>query len=188
MQPTAKLAFAANKPPYLSGTEDALKSRMIVVPFDLKLEEHGTDGTVSTIDWQLKEKLASELPGILNRCLEALRGFVRRTPRKIHRASVSYHAMNEIMRDSDPVEAWIQDSLAIIKLDEQAPWVKLNDLYENYKADSDDEYTNAASFSRKVRQKLDRKIEIIRGVENGKKFTFIRGVVLRDDAKITTEF
>ncbi|MFN8741521.1 MAG: phage/plasmid primase, P4 family [Pirellula sp.] len=187
MRPTAKLAFAANKPPYLSGTEDALKSRLIVVPFDLKLEEHGTDGTASKIDWQLREKLKAELPGILNLCLLALRDFVLRIPRKIHCADISYKAMNEIMRDSDPVESWIQDSLDVVPL-ETAKWVSINEIFLHFKEDSQDEYLTIISFSRRLRQKLGNKIIEDRVMKDGKRQRLIRGVVLRSEALNQPDF
>lgn len=185
MKPTAKLAFAANKPPYLSGTEDALKSRMIVVPFNLKLEEHSTEGTQSRIDWQLQEKLQKELPGILNRALEALRNFVRRTPRKIYRAKASFAAMNEIMRDSDPIEAWIQDNIEVVSSEKGTA---LEELFLNFKEESQDEYTTVVHFSRKLRQKLGDKVDIQRLAKNGKKARFVRGVVFRKEAQNTPDF
>lgn len=187
MRATAKLAFAANKPPYLSGTEDALKSRMIVVPFDLKLEEHGEDGTSSRIDWQLKDKLKRELPGILNRCLEALRNFVRRTPRKVHRAKVSYEAMNEIMRDSDAVEAWLQDCIEFVPI-QSAPWVSFNELFLHFKQESGDDFLNEKHFSRRVRQKCGTKIEADRVMNGGVRRTMIRGIVIKKDAVQIPEF
>lgn len=187
MRPTAKLAFAANKPPYLSGTEDALKSRLIVVPFDLKLEEHGTEGTASKIDWQLREKLKAELPGILNVCLAALRDFVRRTPRKIHCADVSYKAMNEIMRDSDVIESWLQDCVEFIPAP-LAPWVSLNELFLHFKQESGDEFLNEKHFSRRVRQKCGAKIEADRVMNGGVRRTMIRGIIIKKDAAQIPEF
>lgn len=188
MRATAKLAFAANKPPYLSGTEDALKSRMIVVPFDLKLEDHGSDQTTSRTDWQLKSKLIAELPGILNMVLDALRSFVRRTPRKIHRAKVSYQAMNDIMRDSDPVEAWMQDALEIIPIDETSKGVSIQALFDSFREETSDDYLNLSHFGRRVRQKLGNKIDTRRGTENGKKCAFILGVKLRTSFQTTVEY
>jgi len=187
MKPTAKLAFAANKPPSLSGTEDALKSRMIVVPFDLNLEDHGTTETTSRIDWKLKEKLQSELPGILNVVLRSLEDFLKRTPRKIYRAAASHHAMNLIMRDSDPIEEWLQDSTQLVKLS-VAQWVSIDDLFLNFKDEPREEYMNEKWFAKKLRQKLGTKIEIERKQHNGRRGWFIRGVVLRSDAKRVDEF
>lgn len=187
MRPTAKLAFAANKPPLFSGTEDALKSRMIVVPFDLKLEEHGADGTDSRIDFKLKEKLRDELPGILNRVLAALSDFVCRTPRKIYRSSVSHHAMNEIMRDSDTLEAWVQECTKNVQISD-AVYSKVNELYLHFKEETEDEFYTLPTFGKNLRQKMGSKVKFARIRDGGKRVSVVHGLVLRDDVLETPDF
>ena len=56
--PTHTLAIASNWRPRLDTVDDAIKRRVMLVPFDLKLEDHEKDPT-------LKSKLAQEYPGIL---------------------------------------------------------------------------------------------------------------------------
>lgn len=132
MKPTAKLIFASNTPPVMSA-EDALKSRMIVVPFELRLEEHSSDATNSVIDWRLGEKLRAELPGILNLVLKHLRDFAVRSPRKIHRSVTSQTAMNEIMRDSDHIERWVQDRVTFLDSPSGGQGYATTELYEDFK-------------------------------------------------------
>lgn len=187
MQPTAKLVFAANKPPYFSGTEDALKSRMILVPFDLKLEEHSQEGTQSAIDWQLSDKLKDELPGILNLVLLHLSSFVRRTPRKIYRSKIGHAAMNEIMKDSDTVEKWLQECVDVVALDKSEP-LNLPDLFLNFKNETGDEFTNEVHFSRRLRQKLGDKIRVERRMKNGARNTLILGLKFKHDALLMVDF
>ena len=56
--PTHTLAIASNWRPRLDTIDDAIKRRILLVPFDLKLEDHEKDSN-------LKDKLLMELPGIL---------------------------------------------------------------------------------------------------------------------------
>lgn len=133
MLPTAKLVFAANNPPTFAGTEDALKSRMIIVPFDMKLEEHGETETTSTTDWQMNAKLREELSGILNLALEHLRNFVTRTPRKIHRNAEGREMVMELMRDSDPVERWIYERVKFLPHHDGNPPIGVGQLYLDFK-------------------------------------------------------
>ena len=186
MTPTAKLCFAANKPPYLSGTEDAIRSRMIVVPFDLKLEDHGEDGTISKIDFTLLDKMKDEMSGILNLVLAALGDFVRRTPRKIHRSAISYQATNVILRDSDPFEEFCQDFL--VKSDE---WVVLEEMFLVFKDCFEVEYFTTNVFSRKLRNKFGTAIEVRRDWVRDSKTrgkNLVRGVKLNPHCTPEAEF
>ena len=95
--------------------------------------------------------------------------------------------MNEIMRDSDPVEAWIQDCLEIIPL-KLGNDVSLSELFLHFKEESQDEFITIVHFSRRLRQKLGDKIVIERHQKEGEKARMVRGVVLRNDAVNRPDF
>lgn len=159
MRATAKLVFAANKPPHLTGTEDAIKARMIVVPFELELEKHGDTATESKIDWTLTDKMRAELPGILNLCLGALRDFVAREPRKLYRSATTHSAMNEIMRDSDYVEAWFQDCVKFLPNPTDGNGISIDELFGHFKAyhGNQDRFIEQNPFSKRLKAKLGKK-------------------------------
>lgn len=177
MRATAKLIFAANKPPILSGTESAIKSRMIIVPFDLQLEDHSETETVSKIDWELVSKMKAEMPGILNLCLSALNDFVRRSPRKIYRSVHSHVAMNEIMRDSDAIEAWVQDYIEYLPNPTDGPGINLADLYNHFMGCQGETYKmEMAWFARRLRHRLGSKCDVQRVRILGKQTQILRGI------------
>lgn len=66
----AKLIFAANEIPASKDAEEGFFRRFIVVPFDYYVPDE-------KIDHDLHNKLASELAGILNLCLDAYRRLVK---------------------------------------------------------------------------------------------------------------
>lgn len=171
MRTTAKLIFAANKPPVLPGSESAIKARMIVVPFDLQLEDHGETTNVSRIDWKLLDKMKAELPGILNLCLDALRNFVQRTPRKIHRSAISLTAMNEIVRDSDPIESWFQDYIEVLPSRDAGAGIQLASLYAHFKSvqSNPDKAMEAHWFARRLRSKLGNRCTVTQQLISGRR-------------------
>jgi P4 family phage/plasmid primase-like protien len=179
MRPTAKLIFSSNVLPTFSGSEDALKSRLIVVPFDLRLEVHGAEETISKIDWQLGEKMKGELPGILNLVLRSLKEFTQRRPRKIYRSKVGHDAMNEIMRDSDLVERWIQDCVEFLPTPGEGPGLLALDLYAAFKqyAQGETQYIpEYNSFSRRLRSKFGNQSLVTRQQNSGKRDTVFFGI------------
>lgn len=181
MKPTAKLVFASNSAPNLGGAEDALKSRMILVPFDLKLEEHGDSATSSQIDWQIIPKMKAELPGILNLVITHLRNFVLRTPRKVYRSSITHHAMNEIMRDSDHIERWVQDRITFLPNPKEGSGFTTAELYEDFKKylGSETEYVPELNpFARRLRSKLGNKCAVTQKQIDGKRSQTYTGISL----------
>lgn len=171
MKPTAKLIFASNTPPVLSA-EDALKSRMIVVPFELRLEEHTEDTTTSRIDFNLGEKLRSELPGILNLVLTHLREFAARSPRKLHRSVTSQTAMNEIMRDSDHIERWVQDRVTFLPTASEGQGYSATELYLDFKSylgNDTDFPPEFITFMRRLAARMGNRCDVKRRVISGKR-------------------
>jgi putative DNA primase/helicase len=60
--PTYKIALVGNHKPRISGTDDGIWRRFLLVDWPVKIPKEKQDAT-------LKDKLAAELPGILNWCI-----------------------------------------------------------------------------------------------------------------------
>src|SRR5439155_19923402 len=61
---TARFTVLANKMPYMPDASNAIVSRLLVIPFEKSFR--GQE------DPTLRDRLLTELPGVLNRTLEAL--------------------------------------------------------------------------------------------------------------------
>jgi putative DNA primase/helicase len=96
-QPTFKLFILANHTPRLHTVDEAIKSRLHLVPFDYEIP-------VEDRDAKLREKLKAEMPGILrwaiNGCLEWQRDGLK--PAAAVRA-----ATDEYIRAEDPLADWM---------------------------------------------------------------------------------
>ena len=89
----AKLLFAFNEMPSIKSTVANLR-RWLLVKFNVHIPEEEADTT-------LGEKLAMELPGILNLVLSVLPGLLQR--RKFSKCEEIDRAVNELEFDNDPV-------------------------------------------------------------------------------------
>lgn len=160
MRCAIKQLIISQREPTIPASDDATRSRLILVPFDLRLEDGRGDGK-SLINTRLTDDLAGELPGILNLAIAALRGFLAKSPRKIHRGAESLEALNEVLRDSDTVERWLQDCVDLVP-DSTTP-AALEGLYANYKSTVDDGYAVPMNFfSARLRGKYGKRIRISR--------------------------
>ena len=121
IQPTAKLLIATNSLPRFGDKTQAVWRRILLVPFDLTLEEK----------YQIKgkaEQLKRELPGILN---WALIGLDRLNVKGFTDPQGQRELMEEYRRDTDPARAFLmdhyQDSL-------NGTYVPCADVYKAYRA------------------------------------------------------
>lgn len=93
----AKLLFAFNEMPNIKSTEANMR-RWILVKFDVHISEEQAD-------MELGEKLAHELPGILNLILSVLPDLIKR--KKFSKCEAITHAVREMEYDNDPVLQFI---------------------------------------------------------------------------------
>jgi putative DNA primase/helicase len=115
-KPTLKLMISGNHTPVIKGTDEGIWRRVNVVPFLAKIEK---------IDPNLTDKLESELPGILNWCIEGwklyqLKGIV--IPRAVTNETSKYRS------DMDVIGQWIDDCLD----DAFGMRLHLKDMYSSY--------------------------------------------------------
>lgn len=146
--PTHKLIVAANHQPEIRGTDYAIWRRIHLVPFTVEIptEERDTE---------LPEKLARELPGILNWALAGCQEWQRDglgVPAAVEEATASYRA------EQDVLGAFIEDRCVV---DPQA-WVASNTLYSTYGS-----WCEASGTYRAAPQKFGRELSE-RGFERGK--------------------
>lgn len=161
MRPTAKLVFASNVRPKLEGAGQALASRMILVPFNMQLENY-RDGTKSKVDAKLLSRMKEELPGILNLALERVRLQADAPFYRVHRAVESQEEVRQIFVESDPMESWLEDECQL----SPAAKTATKDLYASYKRYMEEnhprEYLQAIrQFSSSLAGKLHGKVERI---------------------------
>lgn len=157
MRNISKLIFASNSAPVLEGTQQAILSRMIVVPFDLRLEDSRTGE--SKTRHELPAQLRAELPGILNLALRSLREVLARKPVKIWRGDESKAALNEIVLDSDALERFVQERLVT----KPEAVTELKRLWEAYQGTFEIESKKYAgsdrTFSKRLREKFGSRIQ-----------------------------
>jgi putative DNA primase/helicase len=91
--PTFKIWLATNHRPEIRGTDHAIWRRIRLIPFNVIIPDDRQDG-------QLPDKLAAELPGILNwavrGCLEWQRDGLR-PPDEVMRATAQYRADEDVL-------------------------------------------------------------------------------------------
>jgi putative DNA primase/helicase len=134
---THKLWLAGNHKPAILGTDHGIWRRIKLIPFEVVIPEDRQDK-------HLKDKLAGELPGILNwalaGCLEWQRGGMQEPP-IVSNATQSYQA------ESDEVGQFIVDRCEIGKdFDASAA-----DLWEAFQRDAPDSKLTQTAFADRLR-------------------------------------
>lgn len=126
----SKLLFATNSFPKFSGLDDALKRRIIIIPYNAKFEG-------DSIDFGLLEKLKKDRSAIVG---FAMRGLKRLQENKFlyTMGESSKLAMSVFHEDSSPVARYANDELVLV--DRSNDWAKAlvepipaMDLYKDYK-------------------------------------------------------
>jgi P4 family phage/plasmid primase-like protien len=183
MKPTAKLVFASNNQPSIGNAQQAIASRMIVVPFELRLEDHEA-GTSKTNPHILSD-MKKELPGILNLILSQLRAQSEKPFFRVHRGEESKEALNDVLRDSDPVQRWLEDRITFVETSE----IRVDLLHRDYKeylGQDEQQYAlNEVWFARKLRSKMGNRGQVKRMLDKDsrKKYTILKGVSLARTGK-----
>lgn len=143
--PRFKIWVSTNHKPIITGTDDGIWRRLVLIPFEVQIPEE-------KVDKDLKYKLLREAPAILNWISEGAYMWMReglKMPDKLKKASEGYR--NEM----DVVESFIQENCERV---EQKEFTKANDLYPVYAAWADDngEYKmDSKKFGQKMKEKFD---------------------------------
>lgn len=181
LHPYAKFIFASNVKPNLESVNPAIRARFILVPFDLELQTE----TENKIDYDIKEKLTAELPGILNLLLERLKGRMRGF--RVARNDVSTQALEDVLRDSDSVYEWLQERIEFAEGAETSVDILYSD-YETFTHDSRGEISDKFKvakpwFTRKIVDRFNNKVWKKRKEDRGEKVRYLVNVRLKPDQK-----
>jgi putative DNA primase/helicase len=114
----ARIIFAGNGSPNFNQHTTAMGNRLLVLPFEVSF--------VGREDWDLTEKLATELPGILIWATEGLADL--RAEDNFVEPSVSVAAKAEVLNSGDPTRGFVADRC---ELDPDAT-ARKDDLFAEY--------------------------------------------------------
>lgn len=175
----AKLYITQNELPYLKDTSDGMLRRFLCIPFDLDLKREPNK--------KIKDvyvKISNELPGILNRCIEAYQRLMERG--EFERIPESDAIVRRLHHDSDSVKEWFDTHIDI--RGSQAYSVK--ELYTHYRDtfEGDREYfrTTLRGFNKKLRViSSSAKKDIIPITKDGKIIKGIQGISLKRDLDVS---
>ena len=151
----AKLILTFNEDPKIEDKTDGFKRRTHIIPFDMSVEKDPSK-RIAKID----EKLAKELPGILNRLLEAFARFEKRG-RQFINPPESKALYRKLLVDSDEVWEWAEDELEVTK--DVGDKLHTSELYENFKGCAPYSRLTKSGFGKKLYAYLQQK-----GLENKK--------------------
>jgi putative DNA primase/helicase len=138
--PQFKLFIAGNHKPGLRSVDEAIKSRVNMVPFSVTIPEEERDK-------ELGSKLVAEYPGILNWMIEGCKEWQRigLSPPK----AVS-DATNEYLKAEDSFELWLKDCC------DEGPdlWTRVDTLFLSWKRWAE-YHGEAAGSGRRLSQRLE---------------------------------
>ena len=125
LRPSWKLHVAANHKPVVKGSDEGIWRRLMLCPWLRRFEGAAEDK-------RLKEKLAAELPGILNWCVM---GFIQwREQGGLRPPACVLAATNEYRADNDVLGMWVAECC----VKEANAVAEAAALYRSYKAWSED--------------------------------------------------
>lgn len=183
MRSTAKLVFASNQTPNLENVGQAMASRMVVVPFDLELENFRDSKAKSKVDATIDDRMRAELPGILN--LVVKRIAERAGKRfKVKRNQAGKEAAAEFFRYSDTIERWVFENVDLTGDLTSAP-VRVEDLHRDFLDFMGFDARNSPKqgFLMRLKRKFKSKIVVSERKRFGTERDYeIRGLKLRDVA------
>lgn len=140
--PTAKLLIATNNLPRFTDKSQAVWRRILLVPFDLTLEDK----------YQIKdmaEALKRELPGIL---IWALEGLERLNAKGFTIPQGQRDLMEEYRRDADPARAFLMDKYQESLNGEHVPCAEVYEAYNIFCKTNNCRPMNERTFGQHVRR------------------------------------
>ncbi|MBV1818007.1 phage/plasmid primase, P4 family [Clostridium cochlearium] len=119
-RPEFKLWLATNYKPAISGTDDGIWRRLILIPFKCTFTEQKGNK-----DSDLLDKLKKELPGILNWCIEGYRAWEEYG---LSEPDIVKREINNYKKEMDTLEQFIDEKL-VVKSDATIKNSRLVELY-----------------------------------------------------------
>jgi putative DNA primase/helicase len=162
--PTHKLVIVGNHRPIIRNTDESIRRRLILIPFDAVIPEDARDS-------RLSEKLAAELPAILHWMIRGCLAWQRdglNPPARVLTASEQY------LEESDVVGRWIEERCVLGR----NQMVTKSAAFADWKR-----YAEAAGeFVGNIRRLMERLV-VVPGVEDERLtggVKALRGIGLRD--------
>lgn len=137
----AKMIFNCNEMPITKDKSDALFQRLQFVPFDAKFVGENADVNIDA-------KLAAELPGILNICLEHYKILKKRE--RLPEVSASNEILEEYKDASDSFHAWFHNYITPTNPEDK---ITVDELFKSYKTHCEREgyyFMQRVGFGRKL--------------------------------------
>jgi putative DNA primase/helicase len=180
MRNTAKVFMTTNKSLVLQDTTEGLKRRLILAPCEENFEDPKWAGKK---DPDIVAKILPELPGILNKGLEALQK-LRAKGGKPHHPALSNSEMEHMVMNSDSVERWAREHIVVTNCVDD--FISSREAYAAYKEwlGDDSAKTTVTTFSTRIRKKTYAEVRA-RNPERraaGTKMTVIWGVKKAEDS------
>lgn len=176
---THKLWMDCNHRPRVTGTDDAIWSRLKCIPFIVRMEREDPE-----FDLKLKEKLKSEAPGIL---AWAVRGCVAWLQEGLGEPPEINQAGMEWREHDDPLKDFLEDCCEVRLEDNdegERHWVRSADLSQAYawwcKQHSERFPLNREAFSDRIKAKGFKQSRSRRN-SDGMQMRTTEGVRIRDD-------
>lgn len=139
--PQFKIWLATNYPPNITGTDDGIWRRIVLIPFKRSFtKEKGN------IDYQLMDKLEAELPGILNWVIE---GCIRWQSEGLNVPSKILEATQQYRSDMDTVEQFISES-CIVEKDANTRLADLYRVYRDWSSENGEQSSTNRMFAKRL--------------------------------------
>jgi P4 family phage/plasmid primase-like protien len=174
-----KLWMDCNHRPRVTGTDDAIWSRLKCIPFIIRMEREDPE-----FDLKLKEKLKAEAPGIL---AWAVRGCVAWLAEGLGEPPEINQAGMEWREHDDPLKDFLEDSCEVKLKDDagdESYWVRSADLSQAYawwcKQHSERFPLNREAFGDRIKAKAFKQSRSRRDAD-GKQMRTTEGLRIRDE-------
>jgi len=176
----AKIVISYNELPFISDTSTGMRRRLLIVPFDLNLENNP-----SKVNTNIKDDLSSELPGIFNRALE---GWKRLEKQRGFSESESVKAaVKEIIEGSSSFYLWLNE--CVDETNNHNDVVKTSDAFNSYVNFMTDNNERNSMGRRKFTQELKNRgyaQSVI--LQSGKSIRGFRGAKLIEQGTVNHGF
>ena len=120
-RPTARLTFSTNVLPRFTDRTNAIWRRLLIFPFDVRIEEHEKEADIMT-------KLRDELPGIFNWAISGLAD-VRQS--REWESALMAKRKTQYREDINPFLQWAEERVQVLKDGFQR--LKVAELHEDYR-------------------------------------------------------
>lgn len=142
--PKFKIWVSTNHKPMITGTDDGIWRRLVLIPFDVQIPDE-------KVDKNLKYKLLREAPAILDWMVQGAYMWMKeglQTPEKISDASMKYR--NEM----DVLEHFVEDN-CYRNENSRSSANEVFDLYKKWADDTGEYKMNKNNFGKKMKEKFE---------------------------------